>query len=148
MSLPVLFAFLGPLSDPDFDIVEDYYPTPDIIEVLTGPKYLVVCTATQDKLQIIDFLEEKQGDVTIAKKINRYEPVKAQIKLKKHGVSESIQIQKTNLFLSRPSTTAKGYAAVPIYNLITRKEMWYFPIETKYKRKLLPHEVADILTVV
>jgi len=142
--LPQLFAFFGPLSDPDFDIVEDYYPMPEIIEVPDGPKYVIVCSATQDKLQIIDFLEDKKGDVTVAKKINKYDSSKVQIKLKQHGNAETIMIQKTNLFLSRASTSAKGYTAIPIFNLITRKEMWYFPIENKYKRKLLAYEVEEI----
>lgn len=144
-SLPPLFVICGPLSDPDFDIVEDYYPTPDIIEVVNGPKYLLVCTATQDKVQVIDFVEDTGGEIRIAKKSLHYEPVPAQIKLKhnRHGKVETIKFQKTNMFLSRETTT-KGYTMVPIYKLLSKREIWYFPIDKLLKRTLSFNETQEL----
>ena len=146
MALPPLFAILGPLSDPDFDVVEDWHPTPEIIEVIDGPKYLLMCTATDDKVQKVDFIEDTKGDVTIAKKLLKYEQIPIQVVLKPKPYSSAVQIkfQKTNVFLSRPSI-AKGYSAIPIYKLITQRTMWYFPIEDKYKRRLTINENKEIL---
>jgi hypothetical protein len=145
MALPPLFAILGPLSDPDWDVVEDWHPTPDILEVLDGPKYLLMCTASDGKLQTVDFIEDTKGDITIAKKLLKYEqiPITIRLKPKPYSPAVSIKFQKTNIFLSRPSVT-KGYTAIPIYKLITNRELWYFPIDEKYKRKLSSYEVGEI----
>jgi len=145
MALPPLFAILGPLSDPDFDIVEDWHPTPEIIDVVNGPKYLLMCTASDDKVQTVNFIEDTQGELTIAKKLLKYEeiPIKLLLKPKPYSPVESIKFQKTNVFVSRPTKT-KGYTAIPIYKLITKKELWYFPIDDKYKRKLSMFEVGEI----
>jgi hypothetical protein len=145
MALPPLFAILGPLSDPDFDVVEDWHPTPEIIEVMDGPKYLLMCTASDGKLQTVDFIEDTKGELTIAKKLLKYEQIPVQVVLKPKPYSPAVQMkfQKTNVFLSRPSST-KGYAAIPIYKLITQRTTWYFPIEDKYKRKLSMFEVGEI----
>ena len=145
MALPPLFAILGPLSDPDFDVVEDWHPTPEIIEVMDGPKYLLMCTASDDKLQIVDFIEDTKGELTIAKKLLKYEQIPIQLILKPKPCSPTVQMkfQKTNVFLSRPSI-AKGYSAIPIYKLITNKTLWYFPIDDKYKRRITINENKEI----
>jgi hypothetical protein len=146
MALPSLFAILGPLSDPDCDVVEDWHSTPEIIEVMEGPKYLLMCTATNDKIQTVDFIEDTNGELMIAKKLLKYEQTPVQVILNPKPYSTPVQIkfQKTNVFLSRPSV-AKGYNAIPIYKLITTRELWYFPIEDKYKRKLTMNEKKEIL---
>lgn len=147
MALPPVFAILGPLSDPDWDVVEDWYPTPDIIEVPYGPKYIIMCTATNGKIQEIDFKEDSKGELTQTKKSIQYEKITAKIQLLQHPQHkiEQIQFQKTNFFLSRP-TTAKGYTSIPIYNLITTRSLWYFAIENKFKRKLSSYEVNELVT--
>ena len=141
MTLPSLFAILGPLSDPDFDIVEDYYPTSHIIEVMNGPKYLLMCTATQDLVQVIDFIEDTKGEIRAAKKVLTYTAMPNNITLKQNssGKAATIKCKKTNMFLSR-ETIGKGYTSIPIYTLSTRKELWYFPIDKKFKRSLTTSE--------
>lgn len=141
MSLPAQFAILGPLSDPDFDIVEDYSSLPDMFEVMEGPKYLLMCTASQDVVQTINFIESTEGEISLAKKVLSYPTVTTNIHLKQNpfGKQETIQFKKTNMFLSRETIT-KGFTTIPIYTLLTRKEMWYFPVEKKFKRSLTVNE--------
>jgi hypothetical protein len=141
MSLPAQFAILGPLSDPDFDIVEDYYPLSDTFEVMEGPKYLLMCTASQDGVQKINFIESTEGEISLAKKVLSYPIATTNIHLKQNPFAspEIIQFKKTNMFLSRETIT-KGYTTIPIYTLLTRKEMWYFPVEKKLKRTLTVNE--------
>jgi hypothetical protein len=141
MSLPVQFAILGPLSDPDFDIVEDYSSLPDMFEVMEGPKYLLMCTASQDVVQKINFIEGNEGEISIAKKVLSHPIATTNIHLKQNPFAspEIIQFKKTNMFLSRETIT-KGYTTIPIYTLFTRKEIWYFPIDKKFKRSLTVNE--------
>ena len=141
MSLPVQFAILGPLSDPDFDIVEDYSSLPDMFEVMEGPKYLLMCTASQDVLQKINFIESTEGEISLNKKLLSYPITTTNIHLKQNPFAspEIIQFKKTNMFLSRETIT-KGYTTIPIYTLSTRKEIWYFPIDKKFKRSLTVNE--------
>lgn len=146
MALPPLFAILGPLSDSDCDVVEDWHPTPEIIEFMDGPKYLLMCTASNDKIQTVDFIEDTKGELMIAKKLLKYEeiPIQVVLKPKPYSTAVHIKMQKTNVFLSRPSI-AKGYSAIPIYKLITNKTLWYFPIDDKYKRRITINENKEIL---
>jgi hypothetical protein len=148
MVLPPLFALLGPLSDPDFDIVEDYAPTLDILEVPTGPKYIVICSASQNAVQNtvqnLEFLEEPIGELKVAKKLLNYESLPTKIKFKHSPTIYSVQIKKTNLFLSR-QTMGRGYTMVPIYKIIAPRSIWYFPIEKQYKRILLEDERDSIV---
>jgi hypothetical protein len=141
MALPPLFALLGPLSDPDFDIVEDYAVTPDILEVPIGPKYILVCSTSQKEVQSLEFIEDSVGEVKKAKKILHYEPVTTKIAFKHNSLIHTVQVKKTNVFLSR-QTLGCGYSMVPIYTIIAPRSIWYFPIETKYKRTLLEDERA------
>lgn len=141
MTLPAVFAILGPLSDPEFDIVDDYYSLPDTFEVMEGPKYLLMCTATFDGIQNINFIEDTNGEISLNKKVVSYPTTSTNIQLKQHpfGKPETIQFKKTNMFLSRQTIT-KGYTMIPIYTLSSRKEMWYFPIDKKFKRSLTVNE--------
>jgi hypothetical protein len=139
MVLPPLFALLGPLSDPDFDIVEDYAQTPDILEVPIGPKYILVCSTSQKEVQSLEFVEETTGEVKQAKKLLKYDHLPTKIAFKHSPTIHSVQVKKTNLYLSR-QTLGCGYSMVPIYTIIAPRSIWYFPIETRYKRTLLADE--------
>lgn len=145
MALPSVFAILGPLSDPqfDFDVVDDYCSLPDTFETLIGPKYLVVCTTATTAIQNIEFAEDTTGEILATKKLLNYEAAPATIRLP-NGKPEQIKYKKTNLFLKR-ETGSKGYSAIPIITLQTRRDMWYFYIDKRFKRTLTKNEVGDML---